>query len=135
MAAKLRLKCPHCSEAFNTEPTVTHCPECKQPISYSNTSCIYIYRQGSFYGVAGKLGIYLNGEPYGHIGNAELLCIPLPYGTYNIHSAIGIARKCRDMEVTLTPENPIAYAKVYIKPGFLTNQFVVEPVDPKLLEF
>ena len=43
-------------------------------------------------------------------------------------------RKCRDLEVNITPENPVAYTKVYIKAGFWTNSFVVEPVDPSLLD-
>ena len=59
--------------------------------------------------------------------------MPLPYGTYNIHSAVGMSRKCRDMQVTLTPEYPNAYAKVYMRSGFWTNSFVIEPLDPALL--
>jgi hypothetical protein len=97
-------------------------------------SCIYLYRQGSFYGVAGAFSLYINGVDFGGIGNKELLCIPLPYGTYNIHCAAGMSRKCRDLVVTLSPEMPQAYTKVYIKPGFWTNSFVVEPMDPRLLQ-
>ena len=86
------------------------------------------------YGVAGGFGLFINDASYGFIGNKELLRIPVKYGTYNIHSAVGMSRKCRDMQVTLTPENPVAYTKVYIKAGFWANSFVIEPVDPKLLD-
>ena len=58
----------------------------------------------------------------------------MKFGTYNIHSAVGMSRKCQDLQVTVTPENPVVYTKVYIKPGFWANSFVVEYVDPKLLD-
>ena len=78
--------------------------------------------------------MFINEQPYGYIGNKELLRIPVKYGTYNIHSAVGMSRKCQDLQVTITPENPVAYTKVYIKPGFWANSFVVEYVDPATLE-
>ena len=134
MSAKIRIKCPHCQEASNIKPEATLCPECKKPIILPADGCIYLYRQGSPYGIAGGFGIYLNGVPYGHIGNKETLCIPLSYGTYNVHCAAGMSRRCADLVVTLTPENPQAYAKVHIRPGFWTNSFVVEPLDPSLLD-
>lgn len=132
---KIRFKCPHCSEVFNVNVNtgVVACPKCKNHIEASQEGKIYLYRQGSVYGVAGGFGIYLNGAPYGHIGNKELICFPLPYGTYNIHSAVGMSRKCRDLQVTLSPDAPEAYTKVYIRPGFWANNFVVEPMDPTIL--
>lgn len=54
----------------------------------SSEACIYLYRQGSPYGIAGGFGIYLNGEPYGYIGNKELLRFPLPYGTYLLYQTL-----------------------------------------------
>ena len=134
MSAKIRIKCPHCKEASNVLSVTSACPECGKPLELSEEGSIYIYRQGSFYGIAGGFGLFINGEPFGYIGNKELLRIPVKFGTYNIHSAVGMSRKCRDLQVTITPENPEAYTKVYIKPGFWTNSFVVEPLDPKLLD-
>ncbi len=134
MAAKIRIKCPHCGEASNVKYTNEPCPECKKPLDLPQEGCIYIYRQGSPYGVAGGFGLYINEQPYGYIGNKELLCLPLKFGTYVIHSAVGMSRKCEDLQVTITPECPVAYTKVYIKPGFWANSFVVEPVDPSLLD-
>lgn len=134
MNSKLRIKCPKCGEASNITAGAP-CPKCGNPIVLPpEGACIFLYRQGSFYGVAGGFGIYVNGQPYGHIGNRELLCLPLPYGTYNLHCAVGMSRKCRDLQVTLSPEMPQAYTKVYIKPGFWANSFVIEPMDPRLLE-
>lgn len=135
MAAKVRIKCPFCNEVSNIHMGENTCPECKRQIDLPKESCIYLYRQGSPYGIAGGFGVYINGNPFGYIGNKELLCIPLPYGTYTLHCAVGLSKKCRDMVITLSPEKPVDYAKVYIKPGFWANSFVIEPVDPKLLEF
>jgi len=134
MAAKIRIKCPHCGDASNVQTIADACPECKRPTELTEEGSIYVYRQGSPYGIAGGFGLYLNGEPYGHIGNKELLRLPVKYGTYNIHCAAGMSRKCQDLQVTISPENPVAYTKVYIKPGFWANSFVVEYVDPKLLD-
>ena len=134
MAAKLRVKCPHCGDAENAFSVNDVCPKCKQPYGLSDEGSIYINRQGSVYGVAGSFGIYINEQPFGYIGNKELLRIPVKFGTYTIHSAVGMSRKCRDLTVTVTPENPAVYTKVYIKPGFWANSFVVEYVDPNLLD-
>lgn len=134
MEAKLRIKCPHCGDASNVKPDVKVCPECQKPIALCPEACIYLYRQGSFYGVAGGFSLYVNGEPFGSIGNRELLCLPLPYGTYNLHCAAGMSRKCQDLVVTLTPQCRVGYTKVYIKPGAWTNSFVIEPMDPRALQ-
>lgn len=134
MPAKTRIKCPVCKKVSNIPENSSVCPECKKTIEVSSDACIYLYRQGSPYGIAGGFGIYINGEPYGYIGNKELLRFPLPYGTYTLHCAVGMSRKCKDMEITFTPDNKEVYAKVYIKPGFWANSFVIEPLDPKLLK-
>lgn len=134
MSAKIRIKCPLCGEANNVHSLADACPKCKKPTGIVEEGNIYIYRQGSVYGVAGGFGLFINGEPYGYIGNKELLRIPVKYGTYTIHSAVGMSRKCRDLQVIVSPENPAVYTKVYIKPGFWANSFVVEPVDPNLLD-
>ena len=134
MAAKIRVKCPKCGNANNVFSVEDVCPSCKQPTGLTEEGNIYIYRQGSPYGIAGGFGLYINTQPYGYIGNKELLRLPVKYGTYTVHAAVGMSRKCRDMQVIISPENPTAYLKVYIKPGFFANSFVVEPLDPKLLD-
>lgn len=134
MKAKIRLKCPHCHKVSNVFENATICPICHQPVDLSGAGRIYLYRQGSFLGVAGGFGIHLNNEPYGHIGNRELLCFILPYGSYNIHCAAGMNRRCRDMVVNLSPVHDTAYVKVHMNPGFISNTFVLEPMDPALLQ-
>ena len=133
MTANIRVKCPICNEASNVNHVNELCPKCHQPMGIVEEGSIFIYRQGSFYGAAGSFGLYLNGQPFGHIGNRELLRIPVRFGTYNIHSAVGMSRKCRDLQVTVTPQYPVVYTKVYMKPGFWSNSFVVEFMDPALL--
>ena len=134
MAAKIRIKCPHCGEASNVHSVEELCPECKKPMGLVDEGSIYIYRQGSPIGMAAGFGLYINGEPYGYIGNRELLRLPVKFGTYNLHCAAGMSRRCEDMSVTLTPENPVVYTKVHMRSGFWTNSFVFEYVDPNLLD-
>ncbi|MBQ7340873.1 MAG: hypothetical protein IJW41_05190 [Oscillospiraceae bacterium] len=134
MAAKVRIKCPKCGEVENYRDDNVNCVKCKSPIDLSEGGNIYLYRQGSPFGIAGGFGIYLNNDPYGYIANRELIRMPLPYGTYNLHVAVGMNRRCHDVEITLSPENKDVYMKVYMKPGFISNTFVLVPVDPNLLD-
>ncbi len=125
MAKLFRVKCA-CGEVMNIEPGQI-CPKCKQAVQIPPDGMISLYRKGSPMGIASGFGIYIDGQPMGHIGNKETVHIPLPYGTHNIHVAVGMSRRCKDLTVNLTPDNRIAYAKVYMKPGFWTNSFVIEP--------
>ena len=128
--ANLRVKCTHCGHVDNTVPGGL-CPECHQPYDIPGDAVIYLYRKGSPMGIAGGFGIYINGEPFGHIGNRETLCIPVKYGAHNLHVAMGVALRCNDLLITLTPQNRFAYVKVWMKPGFWTNSFVLEPSTPE----
>lgn len=134
MTAHFRIKCPHCGKIINIHANANSCPECKKTFMLPSEGKIYLYRQGSPYGVAGGFGVFINSIPFGYIGNKELLCIPVPYGTYTLHSAVGMSRKCEDLQVTVSPNCPNVYTKVYIRPGFWANSFVIEPMDPALLE-
>lgn len=134
MAAKVRIKCPKCGEVENYLSDQVNCTKCKSPLDFSTGGNLYLYRQGSPFGIAGGFGLYLNNDPYGYIANRELLRIPLPYGTHNLHVACGMNRRCHDVQVELSPENKDVYLKVYMKPGFISNTFVIIPVDPNLLD-
>ena len=129
---KLRVKCS-CGEVQDITPG-SRCYKCRGEMNIPGDAMISLYRKGSPYGIAGGFGIYLNNDPYGYIANKELLRMPLPYGTYNLHVAVGMNRRCHDVEVNLTPENKDVYLKVYMKPGFISNTFVLVPVDPNLLD-
>ena len=127
--SKLRVKCS-CGEIMNAQPGGI-CSKCKKPLDIPGDAVIRLYRMGSPLGVAGGFGIYLNGEPMGHIGNKETVMLPVKYGTYTLHVAAGMNRKCQDLTCTLTPENRFANAKVWMKPGFWSNSFVIEPAAPE----
>ena len=124
--AKLRLKCPHCGHVFDTTNNPVACPKCNKGVVASNEAMIQIYRMGSPVGMAVGYGTYINGAPCGHIGNRESVLIPVPYGTYNLHFTCGMTRRCNDLQVTLTPENNVAYVKASIKMGFWTNTITAE---------
>lgn len=128
MSNELRVKCA-CGHAANILPG-SNCPKCKQPLAIPEDGLISIYRKGSPLGIAGGFGLYLNGEPIGYIGNRETVKIPVAYGSYTLHVAAGMNRRCTDLTITVTPENRFAYAKVWMKPGFWTNSFVIEPAAP-----
>ena len=127
--SKLRVKCS-CGEVMNAQPGGI-CSKCKKPLDIPGDAVIRLYRMGSPLGVAGGFGIYLNGEPMGHIGNKETVMLPVKYGTYTLHVAAGMNRKCQDLTCILTPENRFANAKVWMKPGFWSNSFVIEPAAPE----
>lgn len=127
--SSLRVKCS-CGNVLNTTPG-GFCPKCRQPLQIPTDAVIYLYRKGSPFGIAGGFGIYINGQPMGYIGNRETVCIPVPYGTHNLHVAVGMNRKCNDFVLNLTPQNRRAYVKVWMKPGFFSNKFVLEMATPE----
>ncbi len=128
MAKLLRVKCS-CGNVSNALPGAV-CSKCGKPLEFSPNGLLRLYRKGSPLGVAVGFGIYLNGEPYGHIGNKETVDFPLPYGQYRLHVAQGMNRGCTDLIIDLNPQNRVACCKVWIKPGFWTNSFVLEPAHP-----
>ena len=75
-------------------------------------------------------GIYLDGQPYGHLANKESIRIPLPMGTHTLHMTCGMTRRCEDLTFTLTPEAPAAYVKASIRMGFWSNTIRLTPADP-----
>ncbi len=128
MAKTYRVKCS-CGHVMNTVAGGI-CPKCKKPVVFPQGGVFTLYRMGSPLGVAGGFGIYIDGEPMGHIGNKETVHIPLDFGSHNIHVAVGMSRRCKDLVVNITPEFRLAYGKVSIRPGFWTNSFVIEPSTP-----
>ncbi len=125
MSKFLRVKCS-CGNVVNAAPG-NLCSKCRQPLVFPTDAVIYLYRKGSPLGVAGGFGIYINGEPLGYIGNKETVRIPVHYGTYTLHVAAGMNRRCQDLVINVTPQNRYAFAKVWMKPGFWSNTFVLEP--------
>ena len=120
-----RFKCPSCGTVKDL-PLNSSCPNCNQPFILNNAGYVQIYRMGSPIGVAVGYGIYINELPFGHIGNTESVRIPLPYGTYKFHFTCGMTRKCNDITVKLTPDEPTAYIKAHIKMGFWANEIIAE---------
>ena len=91
MAIMLRLKCPSCGEVMNAAG-FCNCTKCGTPIRYNGWGMLQIYRMGSPVGIAAGYGIYLDGQPYGHLANKESIRIPLPMGTHT--DAGGPCRLC-----------------------------------------
>ncbi len=123
MSLLLRTKCPSCGKVVDVD-SPSPCPDCKTPLPLSPEGCIQLYRMGSPLGIAVGYGVYLNGQPYGHLANKQSIRIPLPFGTYTLHFTCGMTRKCQDVTVTLNPDSPNAYVKARIKAGFWTNTII-----------
>ncbi len=132
MAAKYRVKCPHCGEIINLAGSGA-CPKCKTLIDVNQPGSISLYRMGNFVGSANAFSIYINNVPFGHIGNRESLIFPLPFGEYQMHIACGMNRKCNDPVIRLTQEDPHVCLKVHMKMGFIQNSFILERVDPSTM--
>ena len=126
MSNLFRAKCPACGEVLDTAGDC-NCPKCQNFIYLPREGILQLYRMGSPVGVAVGYGIYINGQPFGHVGNCQTVRIPLPYGRYNIHCTCGMTRKCEDLVVDITPENNYAYVKAHINMGFWSNTIKVEP--------
>ncbi len=129
MASNLfRVRC-RCGNVVNAAPG-SICEKCKNPLPFFPDALITLYRKGSPLGIAAGFEVYLNGVDMGRIGNKETIKMPVPYGTYNLHVACGMSRNCNDMKITLTPNQRFGFFKVWMKPGFWTNDFVLEVATP-----
>ena len=129
MAIMLRAKCPNCGEVFNTQSNC-YCPKCGTPINFTGFGMVQSYRMGSPIGIAVGYGVYIDGQPYGHLANKESIRVPLPFGTHTLHMTCGATRRCQDLTFTITPQAPIAYVKGHIKMGAWSNSIVIEPALP-----
>ncbi len=124
-----RIRCPRCGKVTDVKGDVA-CG-CGTLLTPKADGMIRIYRMGSPVGVAAGFGIYLNNTPVGHIGNKQTVNIPVPFGTYNLHMASGMNRRCQDLVINISPENPIAGVKASIKMGVWSNTFVLTPAEPE----
>lgn len=130
MSDMYRFRC-NCGNVFNAPVGTTNCNKCGAPLMTDNCGCLQVYRMGSPIGVAVGMGVYIDNVPYGHLGTCESSRIVLPYGEHLIHMTIGMCRKCTDLRVNITPEQPYICVKAHIKPGFWTNTVVIEPARPE----
>lgn len=129
MVKKYRVKCSACGTVLNI-PAGTPCTKCGAQVAFEQPGMIEIYRMGNFVGSAVGYGIYLNDQPYGHIGDRESVFIPVPYGTYKLHMTCGMTRKCNDPVFEVTPEDPHICVKAHIKMGFISNTIIAERAAP-----
>ncbi len=127
--ANYRVVCPSCKKPLNIPDDCT-CPMCRNPITIPRGGMIQIYRMGNFVGGAAGAGIYINGQPYGHVANRGTVLIPLPFGDYMVHMVLNMNRKCNDPVIKLTPEKPVAYLKAHVRVGAFVNSMIIEPADP-----
>lgn len=127
MANIFRFRCNQCTNVFDVPGETQVCPHCGAALIKQNTGIIQVYRMGSPIGVAVGYGIYIDGVPYGHLANTQSIRISVPLGTHLIHMTCGMTRRCKDLQVTVTPENPYAYVKARMKAGFWSNTIEILP--------
>lgn len=124
---KIRVKCPNCGTVLDIDGDCP-CQKCNTPLSSNGDGMLQIYRMGSPIGVAVGYGLYIDGQPMGHIGNKQSVRVPISAGQHNIHMTCGMTRKCQDLQVMVNPGDLIC-VKAHIKPGFWSNKIIVEPAD------
>ena len=129
MSQLLRIKCPSCGNVVDVASTGSPCAKCGNALNLPEEGMIQIYRMGSPFGVAVGMGICINENPLGHLANAESIRIPVPYGHYKVHMTHGMNRKCKDVEVDVSPAERIVYIKAQIKIGLISNTVVLEQVS------
>ena len=107
----------------------TACPTCGAP--HPVGGIIQIYRMGNFSGMAVGMGVYLNGQPYGHLGNKQSIRISVPYGQYLLHMTHTTTRACNDPVFNITPQTPYVCCKAHFaKAGF---QIAIDPAAPETM--
>lgn len=124
---KIRVKCPSCGTVLDIDGDCP-CSKCNAPLSASGEGMLQIYRMGSPIGVAVGYGLYIDGQPMGHVANKQSVRVPLSAGAHTIHMTCGMTRKCQDLQIMVTPGDTV-YAKAHIKPGFWSNKIIVEQAE------
>lgn len=125
-----RVKCSVCQKVADfTSAGLCACGN-KISLGGPNVGMVWLYRMGNFVGAAAGLSIYINGQPYGHIGNRQAIRIPLPYGTHNLHIVPPMSSRCEDLRVTLNDATPLVCVKAHIAMGAFANKVRLEPVSP-----
>ncbi len=127
---KCRFRCG-CGNVFNGDENTQVCSACGRPLDLQNCGAIQLYRMGNMLGMAVGMGIYIDEQPFGHIGNKESVRLVVPYGSHKLHVTHSTNRRCNDPIITITPEAPVAFCKVHIKAGFAVNTMIIEPARPE----
>ena len=128
MPKQYRVVCPKCGKPINVPVGPTYqCPACKAENTTPQGGLLYIYRMGNFMGAAIGMDIHINDNPVGLMANKETVCIPLGYGTYKIHIAHSMNRRCNDPVIEISPQNPVVYLKARLKSGAFSSTIIVEP--------
>ena len=125
---KIRYKCPQ-GHVFNGDENTKVCQECGQPLATEGCGALQLYRMGNMMGMAVGMGLYIDGEPFGHLANKESIRLVLPFGTHTVHMTHTSTRNCNDPQFTITPEAPIAFMKAHF--GAMGFKIVVEPAKPE----
>ena len=123
---RYRVKCPSCGKVQDI-PANGNCG-CGAPLSVFNDGCIRIYRMGNPIGIAVGMGIYIDNQPYGLLGNTETVMIPLSAGRHLLHMTHGMNRRCTDVTFDIAPgSNTLLCYKAHIRMGAFSNTVVIEP--------
>ncbi len=79
MTGRFRVRCPGCGNVTDINTDIP-CPKCGNTLAPMGAE-IKLYRMGSPIGVAIGFGVYIDGQPCGHIGNKETVSYSVPFGT------------------------------------------------------
>ena len=104
----------------------TVCPTCGAP--YPSGGLIQLYRMGSMAGMAVGMAIYIDDQPFGHLGNKQSIRVAVPFGRHKIHMTHTTTRACNDPVFDVTPQTPYVFCKAHFAAGGF--RIAVEPADP-----
>lgn len=126
-AVKVRYRCDG-GHVFDGSDSQTACPTCGAPLKKGGF--IQIYRMGNMMGCAVGMGIYIDSQPFGHLGNKESVRVSVPFGQHQVHLTHTATRASNMPVVTVTPEAPYAFCKAsFAKAGFEINIAQASPDD------
>lgn len=112
----VRHRCQN-GHVFNGTAGQTACPTCGAPLPKGGY--IQIYRMGNYMGSLVGMGIYIDGVPYGHVGNRESVRVSVPYGTHELHMTHTSTRNSSRPKLIIAPDRPYAFCKAHFsKAGF-----------------
>ncbi len=125
-AVNVRYRCGN-GHVFDGKAGTETCPTCGAALPKGGY--IQIYRMGNFMGGAVGMGIYVDGVPYGHVGNRQSVRVSVPFGTHELHMTHTATRDSSQPKFTLSPQYPYVFFKAHFtNAGFSIG---IDPADPE----
>ena len=121
---KYRFKC-ECGKLYDSNDESMACPSCQKENSTEGFGIIQLNRPSNYIGCLIKMNIFIDDQPYGPLADSSSIKLVVPYGTHKLRTNMSTVKRCKDQELILSAEEPVAYFKTGV--DFFGTQINISP--------